>query len=266
MGGYHSSRWYSRNAATKRKVGVADSPHIKEVKSFRNLWELIVVIIGILGTFLGTDILPWWFYYVSVVLVYGGLFAILIEGYQGKWHNHIVIRLTISFAALVVLGLWTWGVVLAKVPLVVESKAGMGDYKDGFDNAGIKWQSGWTEVAVYLNNPSRSDLQNIDLEISVDGLVPGEISQLATVCQGFSYFTESDPIFIGIDNSNVFPSGKSWSKLVRIRCDKLPHESTATLIIPVATGPPKTLPRWSTITGEYRGLGKTRKVKHDFYY
>ena len=81
--------------------------------------------------------------------------------------------------------------------------------------------------------------------------------------------------------SNLFPSGKSRSKKMRVKCGELPRHSVATLIVPIVStdlgndpknpfpqhlSAPARLPKWVTVKGDYRALGKTRDVDGRFSF
>jgi len=245
-------------------------PH-SEPKSLWRFWEFLVVLIGILATLELTELLPL-LYWPGVVLVYVGLAGIVWQGLRGRWHDHVPMRIGIALLGVVGLAYWTCGVVFAKVPLLVASQRSMGETA-GAKVGDMKWESQWAELQIYLSSPSNHDIQDLDLEITVeDGMIP-QISQLEPVCEGFHAFSVSQPTVLNTSNGAILPSSPSMSNKFRIGCSKFPRGATTTLIVPyIASTPwnngkppvqlfaPKHLPSGCTVKGEYRGLGKTRDV------
>jgi len=249
----------------------------EENKSLWRFWEFLVAILGAIATLGLTELFPV-LYWPGVVLVYIGFSGMFVSGLTGKWHNRLGWKILICVLAVLGLTWWTSGVVLAKLPLLVGSMRSMGDYSDGYNVGSIKWNKNWADLRIYLSNPSSHDLRDVDLEISVDGMIP-QISQMEPVCQGFNAFSESNPISVNVSENgketSLASTGPSVSNHFRVVCDKLPHGTTATLIVPVVatdmgrskSNPfpkqlfaPKRLPEWCTVKGEYRALGKTREL------
>lgn len=240
---------------------------------------LVAVILGVALALEGTSVAPWLYPY-AMALVYLGCAALLWGALNGHWHQYWAIR---AFIALIVLMFgyqWTSRIVLAKVPLTVLEDRGWGDYPDGTDIGGIKWKKNWSDLRIYLVNPSDYDEKNIKLEISVDGMMQ-QIVQVSPVCQGFSAFPDAPPMFTSLTDPNTGkeesmpPSGSAISRNFRVVCDELPRKSNTDLIIPVISTDfgrdpsnpfpqqflaPKRLPIWCIVRGEYQALGKTRSV------
>jgi hypothetical protein len=242
-----------------------------EPKSLWHFWEFLAVLIGILATLELTDLLPI-VYWPGVVLVYVGLARIVWEGLQGRWHENEVVRIAIAVLGVLGLVYWTRDVVLAKVPLLVASQRSMGETA-GAIVGGMKWESQWAEIQVYLSNPSDYDIQDIDLEITAEGGMIPRISQLEPVCDGFHAFSESQPLVVDTNNGPILQSSPSISNKYRVACGKFPRGATTILIVPYIAYNPwvngkapsqlfatKHLPSGCTVKGQYRGLGKTRDV------
>ena len=233
----------------------------EEAFSWRPIWEFLVVILGAIATLELTGLLPL-LYWPGVVIVYIGLVGMIVDEVRGKGRHHIIWRVAISALGIVGLVWWTGWVVCARVPVIVDAKLGM----DG-------------AVRLYLGNQSRYDLERGDFEVSVDGMIV-DVAQLAEVCQGFSYFPEDRPVFIGTSAGSLFPAGKSMANRGRILCEKLPHTSVVTFVIPVFTtdigrNPQHPFPQnahsnrpplWFKIKGEYRAVGKTREFEKEFRF
>jgi hypothetical protein len=255
----------------QRRAKADDEP------SLWRFWELLAAIVGAIATLQVTELFPV-LYWPGVILVYIAFGGMFVDGVRGKWSNHIPWRIVICGIAVLGLAWWTRWVVLAKVPLEVGSMRGMGDYSDGSDIGPVKWNKNWTDLRIYLSDPSSHDLRDVDLEIAVDGMIP-QISQMEPVCQGFNAFSESNPISVNVsdngEETSLPSTGAPFSNRFRVVCDKLPHGTTATLIVPViatdmdrdSSHPfpthlfaPKRLPEWCEVKGEYRALGKTREL------
>jgi hypothetical protein len=244
-----------------------------EPKSLWRFWEFLAVIVGILATLELTSLLPI-LYWPGVILVYIGFGGVVIEGMRGRWHEHALLRIAISVIGLVGFAWWTCGVVFADVPLTIAFQRSMGEYADGTPVGDIKWDSNWSDLRVYLTSPQGHDLQDIDLQISIKGEMIPKVSQLESVCEGFHGFSVSAPTALETSTGPIIPTGTPMANNFRIVCDKLPRNSTGTIIIPILSTndwtdpahppkfltPPKRLVQGCRIFGEYRGLGKTRAV------
>jgi hypothetical protein len=218
----HSPRYWRKHPSAKSKVEaeVKVKPRTaasgtEEKGSLWRWWELAAVIFGLFATLEITAIFRE-LYWPSVVVVYIGLVLATWGGYKGKWSSHVLGRLLLSGIGITALCWWTFGVVLVRVPLVIDSKQGV----DG--------------IRVYLDSPTRFDLKDVDLEVSVDGLITN-ISQLSAVCQGFNYFPEDRPTYLDTSAGRVFPADKSWSNKARVVCEKIPRESIVTLVVGIFT-------------------------------
>ena len=232
-----------------------------EKPSLWRFWEFVAVILGAIATLGLTDLLPV-LYWPGVLMVWIGFGGMFFDGLGGRWHKKAPARIAISILGLVGFVWWTGWVVFAKVPVIVDAKLG----GDG-------------NIRIYLDNQSRYSLSGGDIEVSVDGLIT-DISQSSQVCQGFSYFPEDRPMFVTTNQGNLFPSGKSWANKGRVVCDKLPHTSISSLVVSVFStdigrDPKKPfpqnahsdkLPKWCSVKGEYRALGRTREFHNKFEF
>lgn len=250
-----------------------------ETRPLWSVWELLVVIIGLIASLGITELFPF-LYWPGVVLVYAGFAAIAIDGARGKWHKNALVRLFISAVGVLGIAWWSWGAVFVKAPLVVLTERSIGDYPEGTVIGGIKWNSRYSDLRIYLINSSAYEFRNIKLEIAADGMMQ-QIGQMDPVCQGFEAFPESLPMRVGSTEQpgskqdDLLPTGSSISNHFRVVCDELPRKSNTDLIVPVMPvdidlsasnpfpkqfGVPKRLPGACRVTGEYQVLGRTRKV------
>jgi hypothetical protein len=243
----------------------------KEEGSLWHLWEVFAVIVGAILSLEATAIWPV-LYWPGVCVVWMGLLGIIVDAVRGKWHRHWLMRCVIAAIGITGIAYWTTGFVFAKASLRVDSKAGL-------NGSGV-------DLRIYLDNPSDYAFKDMELEIFVDGMM-SQVSQLESVCQGLSFFPEANPMFVSMTDkatgrsTDIFPAGGSLSKKMRIKCGELPRHSVATLIIPVAStdvgndpknpfpqqfSAPARLPKWVTVKGDYRALGKTRDVDSSFSF
>lgn len=241
------------------------------MKKFWELWGIVAVILGAILALEATDVWPA-LYLPGVIVVYVGLIGLLWDAVTGKWHSKAWARVFFSVIICAAIAEWTFGFVLAKVSLTVDSKAGL--------------TGGGADLRIYLDNSSDYAFKDMELAIFVDGMM-SQVSQLESVCQGLSFFPETNPMFMSMTDkatgqtTNVFPAGGSLSKKMRVKCGELPRHSVATLVIPVAStdigndpkkpfpqqfSAPARLPKWVTIKGDYRALGKTRDVDASFSF
>lgn len=218
------------------------------------------MILGAVATLALTDLLPA-LYWPGVAMVYIGFGGVIIEGLKGKWHKRWFVNTGIGILGLAGLIWWTGWVVFASIPVVVDAKLGIGN-----------------NIQIYIDNGSAYGLDDGDIEIQVDGAVIVNVSQISQVCQGFNYFPESNPVSIGInqgaEHGEILPSSPAWSNKGRIVCAKFPHNSITTLMVSVFTtdlgkdprnpfpqnAHSTAKPKWCSIKGEYRALGKTRHI------
>jgi hypothetical protein len=256
----HSPRWWSRHPEAKQASEIkatsknkSSVPEATKPLSYRDFWGFAVVIVGIVSTFLGTLFLPWWFYYVAVTVVYFGFFLLVFDGIKRKWHPAVLSWLAI-ISGLTGTALWTFGVVLAKVDVVTDAKLGS-------DNT----------VMMIVDNMSTQTLRQIDLEISVDGMIVPKVYQLSPVCQGFAYFPEGGPAYVRTNQGNLLPAGQPFTPKGRIVCSEIPPRSVATIFIPVDKNNmgknPNTIQndgpsKWFAVNGVYIALGKTRNIRY----
>ena len=144
----------------KRKLKKDDGPP-------RHLWEGLAAIVGAALALAGTDIWPV-LYWPGVAVVYASLVGLLTDAARGKFHANWWVRLVFSLIICTALAWWTFGFVLAKAFLRVDSKAGL--------------TATGADLRIYLDNPSDYAFKDIEIEIFVDGMMY-EVSQLEPICQ-----------------------------------------------------------------------------------
>jgi hypothetical protein len=152
----------------------------KEEGSLWHLWEVSAVIVGAVLSLEATAIWPV-LYWPGVWIVWIGFLGIIFDAVRGKWHRHWLMRCVIAAIGIGGIAYWTFGFVLAKASLRVDSKAGL--------------NTTGADLRIYLDNPSDYAFKDLELEIFVDGMMY-EISQLESVCQGLASFSEGPPCFL----------------------------------------------------------------------
>jgi hypothetical protein len=176
---------------------------------------------------------------------------------------------------------WTAGFVLASATISADSSANLGDYPDGSLQAGIKWDSShYEEVELHLTNSSDNDFHDVDLTLASDLWVAGA-GQLEPVCSGFQVFSNKHTEGrIGLtdsksQNTTVRAGAVDLTEpsKVRVICGRFPRHSTFSIVVvviaynhpqngrlPDTLFAPKRLPDWFSAEGDYRALGKTRRI------
>jgi hypothetical protein len=91
-------------------------------------------------------------YWPGVAVVYSGFFCLLWDTAKGKWGKNNWAQGIMVIGLCICIAVWTFGFVFADATLRVTTQAGMGDYADGSDIAGIKWSHQNEELRVELNN------------------------------------------------------------------------------------------------------------------
>lgn len=149
---------------------------------------------------------------------------------------------------------------------------------DGTVWAGITWHPDLAEVDLHIDDPSQFDYSDIDMTLSSkdDGIaavgqldnnvpcrtIPGDVKVYSMTVSG----TDADgrPLTIRADHNSDFLVGVGQER--RITCDKIPHGSTAIIILAyvrLTAVFPRLLrvPENITIEGSYRAANREIKIK-----
>jgi hypothetical protein len=228
------------------------------------------------------------FFNISVACIYIAIvFFTLVLWFEpwiaGQWWKRTIVILIM----LPLFYLFTFRFVFIPGPLNVQVNGGLQDYAPNTFVAGIKWENYYSDVRIYLTNPTDRDYYDIDILLTTDLTIMaiGQITNVQNVLimpfkPGIPEYYESY-----LDNT-----GKIAHKLLtdikfisattyRVRCSVLPKKSQLglvgaivvlnipnnidprnTIIDPYTVFGEKRLPKWVQISARYRDFGRERKT------
>src|SRR2546430_14356911 len=132
----------------------------RSIKYFRAI-GIIGLLVG-LGVSLTSSTLFWW----SATFLYAGaLFLILDVWFEPKLKNK---RLLIT-AILMLLASYTVGIVLYPARLDIEAISFEGQYQSGESVFGIPWTDDFSELRVYISNPTERNFDHLDVDLNLEG-------------------------------------------------------------------------------------------------
>jgi hypothetical protein len=225
----------------KKKKEVAEHPAARYLEKIGGGLSLL----GLGGTFPFPQ-----FYWYGVGAFYLGLFAlsvgVLLENWGVRWRL-VTCGVWLSFAILVSLK-----AVFVSAPLEIESFAHIGDYADGVDVYGIKWEPGMSELRLVISNHTARDYDDVDINFVPD--VPTrkitQVTNLPDVAlsiarqAGTEEVADTEMTTIDANGkvlaggpTEIYASGSGF----RMRCLKIPKHTTVELLAALVT--PPQLPR-----------------------
>lgn len=107
------------------------------------------------------------YFWVAVALVNLGLFLLAVDIFSERWSIASVRWIFISVVAIFAVAFnWAW--VLTDYPLEFTSVAIDSEHQEGTSIAGISWHPKFTELQVFITNPSKSNYSDIDVIVRPD--------------------------------------------------------------------------------------------------
>lgn len=173
-------------------------------------------------------------FWIGVAAIYFGFLLLFLEIAFEPWVISNVSLFThcmMLALCLVPVGWFTVAIVTASAPLAVESYAmRKGNYADGTEIAGIKWNPHFTELRVAVTNPSRDDYRDLDLTVKPEewtykaAILGDHFGCDLTSIGGDTFFT-SIPHTTGIETFTTTKVGDGFDV----------HDSLGNVFTPLAT-------------------------------
>ena len=229
---------------------------------------------------MATETWPW-AYWPGLAGVYGGILLLAYhvsseEAFQGL---SLGTRIAIGIVAFCLVYIWSANTVFVKLPIDIRAIVDKGNYPQGTDVAGIKWNPFYSDVRLLLSNPTGHDYSDIDLAVATDEQIVqvGQVTDIPNV----SFFPQTSPPVItlgGADGQDlpVIPIKGTMQScpIYRIRIEKLPRHSTIQIAVatvrmnafvpgkgmPDSLFAPKTMPKWLSVKGNYRAFAREREL------
>lgn len=221
------------------------------------------------------------YFWVGVGLFYVGVVLLGIdicsENFFKNWSSSQKVAFAIAY--LLILGLFSRFWLFRPAPVEIRAISTVPIYGPGSVVNGIEWSDAYSELRFSLKNPSGTDYDDLDVEISTDliieavGRVDGLASCVAVPLSGGIPFT-IQPMQGGVPVGPVAVSPPGGAdQTYRIRCEKLPARSQNDFVValsvfnPFVNGiPPAKLygPRrvasWFTAKLRFSTLARPRSV------
>ena len=221
------------------------------------------------------------YFWIGVALFYGGVAFLAVdictENFFRSWSTTRRIAFAITF--LLVIGLFSRYWLFRPAPIEIRATSIVPIYGPDSVVNGIKWTDAYSELRFSLRNPSGTDYDDLDAEISTDLMieavskVDGLASCVAAPLSGGIPFTIQQTVGgAPVGPVAVSPPGGA-DQTYRIRCDKFPARSKNDFVValsvfnPVVNGiPPKKLygPRkpasWFTAKLHFSTLARPRSA------
>lgn len=274
----------------KRKaVATHDAPAPGYLR--RNGWPLALLGIGV-----GLFFTPYFWMGISLSILGGVLLAVDV------WKEVVVpahtrgSKIIFTAACLTVLSSFSFWL-FRPVPLILRAVSTVPEYSIGSNIDGIYWEEEYSEMRLTIRNPSETDYENFDVEISTDLTIEGlqktdglASCTIAPVGETFQATRQTmaggkpvgpavmdDPNYkaIAIDKNGspvAFSGGTSPS--YRIRCDRFPANSRSSFVAALSVRNPfvknkypeklYAAPRaamWCTAKAKFSTLGRPRSAE-----
>lgn len=175
------------------------------------------------------------YYWLAVGLINIGFIFFVIGAYREQWER-VWVRWLLIGLILVVMVVFHWLWVFIDLPLEVASVTIDAEHPQGSSIAGIQWRPEFTELQVFIGNPSTSNYYDIDVIVRPD-LPVAKIAQRTDI-PGISLEDRhgSTTTLVRVEGAQ-----KTTVPLVllatdsgyRVRCEKLSARTTMQLVLAV---------------------------------
>lgn len=198
-----------------------------------------VVTMGIPGLILGTGwammgFVNFWVGFLLLILADVVLVADWVRIVSRSYRRLTRILGAIVLILPAVLVCW-----MAFRPAPLEINVQVGPPFKGRELAGIEWSPEFMPMIVNIRNPTSRDYGDLDLVIGAGGHIFWQVKQTSesVPCQLFSGDQMTTPLGqVELGDGSRVPMRTGWfSKLYRVRCDKLPRHSSLEFISALVT-------------------------------
>lgn len=172
---------------------------------------------------------------------------------------------------------------LQKTPIQVMARINPWDYQNDTKIAGIKWQSGFSDVRILVANATSEDFTNVDILIQPEtGIAKAAVISAFARCDIAPAINAPYPVALMIGkDGKVLASHPEESEaetiipIYRAHCEKLPPNTQIEIVIATAIpmdvdavgsifNPHRRDPKWVDVKATYKVSAETRTDSHHF--
>jgi hypothetical protein len=181
----------------------------------------------------GGLLLTGWFW-SGVDFIYGGFFLLAVDLWvEPRLHRKSALRASGVLAIAILAASFSWGIVFVNAPLPISTFVTNAEYPAGTSIAGISWKPQFTELQVWIDNPTERNYE--DLNLVIRPLLPvAAIAQLTDV-PNVSFEDGRGEVGRLTEKSTVIPLVLLATDAgYRMRCPHLPARTEIKVVLAIA--------------------------------
>jgi hypothetical protein len=187
----------------------------------------------------GTLVLGGWFW-PGVGLIYAGFLLVIVDVWvEPELKSYRKCRIGTVLTVITFAAMFSWGIVCVKAPLEVSAIVTDAEYPAGTTIAGLAWKEEFTELQVWIVNPTNRNYDNVSVIIRPTEPVAA-IAQITNIPEVSFEDKNGQSVRLMDINPRAATAGAIPLVLLatnagyRMRCSHLPAETTIRVVLALA--------------------------------